>query len=218
GSTAESEEPVGESGSEPRTGSLPRALLVAKVRCHFGTGVSPGIGKGTSVIVGGMTLPSTLGSERTDDPKKEERQIARAMATVRERIKVMLARSVSPAEAGVLKAHLAIVEDVSLSDKIAELIAQGRSAGQAVAESAQFFVLILQKSESSYIRDRAVDIQEICHRLLEEIYGAKFKSPAIELKQPSVIVAETIAPQQLLGVDRQWLRGLVLEYAGRTSH
>src|SRR5262249_39361341 len=41
---------------------------------------------------------------------------------------------------------------------------------------------------------------------------------AVELSEPSIIVAETIAPQQLLGVDRQWLRGLVLEYAGSTSH
>src|SRR5215468_3284548 len=52
-----SDEPLVESCSEPRTGSLPRALLAASVRCHFGTGVSPGIGKGASVIVGGMTLP-----------------------------------------------------------------------------------------------------------------------------------------------------------------
>ena len=213
-----SDEPLVESGSESRTASLPRALSAAGIRCHFGMGVSPGIGKGTSVIVGRMSLPPNLGSEKPEDPKKEERQVERAIAAVRERIKVMLARSVSPAEAGVLKAHLAIVEDVSLSEKIVELIAQGRSAGQALAESAQFFMAILQKSESSYIRDRAVDIQEICHRLLEEIYGAKFKSPTVKLNEPSVVVAETIAPQQLLAVDRQWLRGLVLEYAGRTSH
>ena len=213
-----SDEPLVESGSESRTASLPRALLAVSVRCHFGMGVSPGIGKGTSVVVGGMSLPPNLGSERPEDPKKEERQVERAIAAVRERIKVMLARSVAPAEAGVLKAHLAIVEDVSLSEKIVGLIAQGRSAGQALAESAQFFMAILQNSDSSYIRDRAVDIQEICHRLLEEIYGSKFKSPAVELTEPSVIVAETIAPQQLLAVDRQWLRGLVLEYAGRTSH
>ncbi|HWY70155.1 MAG TPA: phosphoenolpyruvate--protein phosphotransferase [Terriglobales bacterium] len=213
-----SDEPLVESGSERRIGPLPRALLAAGIRCHFGTGVSPGIGKGASVVVGGMTLPPDLGSERAEDFKKEERRIERAMATVRERIKVMLARSVSPAEAGVLKAHLAIVEDVSLSDKIAELIVQGRSAGQALAESAQFFMSILQKSESSYIRDRAVDIQEICYRLLEEVYGSRFTAAAVELKEPSVLVAETIAPQQLLGMERKWLEGLVLEYAGRTSH
>ena len=173
---------------------------------------------GTPVIVGGITLPAGLDSEVAEDAKREERRVERAMATVRERIKAMLARSVSPAEAGVLKAHLAILEDISLSDKIGELLAQGRSAGQALAESAQFFMSILQKSESSYIRDRAVDIQEICLRLLEEIYGPKFTAASVELKQPSIIVAETMAPQQLLGMDRQWLRGLVLEYAGRTSH
>src|SRR5437763_10020471 len=203
-----SDEPLVESGSERRSGPLPRALLAAGLQSYFGAGVSPGIGKGASVVVGGMTLPPGLASESADDSKREERRIERAMATVRERIKVMLARSVSSAEVGVLKAQLAIVEDVSLSDKITELLAQGRSAGQALAESAQFFMAMLQRSDSSYIRDRAVDIQEICLRLMEEIYGSKFTAAAVELKEPSIIVAETIAPQQLLGIDRQWLRGL----------
>ncbi|PYY16474.1 MAG: hypothetical protein DMG60_15025, partial [Acidobacteria bacterium] len=154
-----SDEPLVEAGSERRSGPLPRALLATGIRCHFGTGVSPGIGKGASVVVGGMTLPSDLGS-----------------------------------------------------------LALGRSAGQALAESAQFFMSILQKSESSYIRDRAVDIQEICYRLLEEVYGSRFTAAAVELREPSILVAETIAPQQLLGMERMWLEGLVLEYAGRTSH
>ena len=29
---------------------------------------------------------------------------------------------------------------------------------------------------------------------------------------------ETLAPQQLLGLDRRWLQALVLEYSGATSH
>jgi len=213
-----SDEPLIPAKSGRVNGALPRALLASKIDCHFGVAVSPGIGKGKAVVIGGMTLPHDLREEVAENPKKEERRVERALATLRERIKAMLSRSMSPAEAGVLKAHLAIVEDVSFSEKTSELIAQGRSAGQALVESAQFFADVLQRSESAYMRDRAVDIQEICLRLLEEIYGARFRAGAVELKEPSVIVAETLGPQQLLSMNRQWLNGLVLEYAGTTSH
>jgi multiphosphoryl transfer protein len=41
---------------------------------------------------------------------------------------------------------------------------------------------------------------------------------AVELSEPSVLVAETLAPQQLLELDRHWLKAIVLEHSGATSH
>jgi len=213
-----SDEPLTETTAVPRNGALPRSLSSSGTTCHFGVAVSPGIGKGKAVIIGGLALPRELSTAKCEDPKHEERHIERALATVRERIKTMLARSISPTEAAVLKAHLSIVDDVSFAEKLAEFIADGRQAGQALVETAQFFISVLQHSESAYIRDRAVDVQEIGLRLLEEIYGSQLTASAVELQEPSVVVAESIAPQQLLGMNRQWLSGLVLEYAGTTSH
>ncbi len=198
--------------------SLPRAFAHLTISYRCGVPVSPGIGKGKAVVIGGMRLPDALEDERPEDPKREERKIERALASVRERIKGMLSRSISPAEAGVLKAHLAILDDVSLCDKVSQSIAEGRSAGQALIEAAQHFISTLKQSGSSYIRDRAVDLQEICLRVLEELYGSRFTAPALQLSEPSVLVAETLAPQQLLSFDSRWLEGIVLEYAGTTSH
>lgn len=219
-----SDEPLEEAEAEvatdsaPRYRLLPRALVASGVICHSGVAVSPGIGTGKVVVVGGMALPRDLSAEKSEDPQKEHRRIERALAVVRERVKAMLARSMSPAEAGVLKAHLAILDDVTFTEKIAAFVAQGRTAGQALSETGQFFSSLLQRSESAYIRDRAVDIQEICLRLLEEIRGPKFTAATVTLVEPSVLVAETLAPQQLLALERKWLSGVVLEYAGTTSH
>ncbi|HKT22959.1 MAG TPA: phosphoenolpyruvate--protein phosphotransferase, partial [Terriglobales bacterium] len=88
----------------------------------------------------------------------------------------------------------------------------------ALIEAAQHFISTLQQSASAYIRDRAVDLQEICLRVLEELYGPRFTAPALQLSEPSVLVAETLAPQQLLSFESRWLQGIVLEYAGTTSH
>ena len=40
----------------------------------------------------------------------------------------------------------------------------------------------------------------------------------VELKGPSVVLAENLTPQQLLALDRKWIAALVLESAGLTSH
>ena len=213
-----SDEPLLEPVGNRSNGVLPRSLESASTNCFFGLAVSPGIGKGKAVVIGGMTLPAELSAERAEDPSKEERRVDLAFAALRERIKGMLARSMSPAEAGVLKAHLAIVDDVSFSQKLSELVAQGSSAGQAIFEGGKFFIELLQRSDSAYIRERAIDIQEICLHLLEEIYQSNLTIANVELHEPSIVVAETLAPQQLLTLRREWLKGLVLEYAGTTSH
>ncbi|MDT7605299.1 MAG: multiphosphoryl transfer protein [Acidobacteriota bacterium] len=197
---------------------LPRALRSAGVSCYPGVAVSRGIGRGKVVLVSSVALPRELSGETATDPLREQERIARAVAQVRARIEAMLVRQTSATEAAILKAHLAMLTDVSLADKLSELIAQGRTSAQAVVEACEFFVAVLRQTESAYIRERAADVQDICLQLLEEIYGRELQSPAIELREPSVVVAETLAPRQLLSLDRRQLRALVLERASATSH
>src|SRR5215475_1425130 len=212
------DEPAPEIVSNGAGGVLPRSLQHGAVNCHFGLGVSRGIGQGRVVIVGGISLPQELNREKQQDPRFEEERVMHAIAAVRLRIETMLARQVTPTEGALLKAHLAIVGDISLRDKIREAIGQGRSAGHAIVDGTDFFIDLMRRSGSLYIRERAIDMQEICLQLLQEIYAPKFEPAATEISEPSVVVAETLAPQQLLALDRRWLKALVLESAGTTSH
>ena len=98
-----------------------------------------------------------------------------------------------------------------------EQIGNGKSAARAIVDAGEFFIDLLGHSENDYIRQRAADIEEICLQLLEEV-GATAAVPALELSAPSVLVAETLGPQQLLRMDRQWLKAIVLEHSGTTSH
>jgi len=214
----ESEEPPAEPVRDGRTGALPRSLKSTGIRCHSGLGVSRGIGQGRVAMVGDLALPIELSVKTAVDPRREWGLVEQAVAALRVRIEAMHAGRLSQTEAAVLRAHLAIVDDVSLAEKLKERIALGRSAGQAVVDAGQFFVGLLRRSESPYVRERGVDVQEICLQLLEQIYGTKFQPPRMDLKEPSVLVADMLPPQQLLRLDRQWLKGLVLAHAGTTSH
>lgn len=207
-------------GMSPTAGSgtLPRILQTTGVKCCFGSPVTVGIGQGKAVKLTGMALPTGLSARTAVDSPLELAQIKRALAAVRARIREKLAHQQSSTETAVLQADLAIASDVSFAAKLTEHVSQGKSAGQAVVETGEFFIGLLRHSESEYIRERALDVEEICLQLLEEMYGRDFQAAAFELREPSIVLAETLAPQQLLGLDRRWLKALVLEYSGATSH
>ncbi len=204
----------------PRAGALPASFEAAGVeatgvRAHFGTPVSSGVGQGKAVIVSTIAVPRDP-PERAADPAEERPRAELALRGVRAAIEKSLSGA-SGAEAAILSAHLAIANDISLAAKIADRIEQGWSAMSAIAEAGETFAAVLRGSDSAYIRERAGDVEEICLLLLEQIQSAE-PAPAPELAEASVIVAESLAPQQFLALHRAFLKGLVLETGSTTSH
>lgn len=201
-----------------RSLATPRLLQAAKAFCIFGTPVSRGLGRGKVVILRRMPLPSSLDAANGIDPQKEFERIQLAVTAVRQRIGEKLKYSLTPTGTAVLQADLAMAGDVFLVEKLKEQILRGKSAAQAVISAGQFFIDLLRNSQSEYVRQRSSDIEEICLQLLGEVHPVAPAPAVTELLEPSVIVTESLAPQQLLELDRQWLEGLVLEHAAEASH
>jgi phosphoenolpyruvate-protein phosphotransferase len=199
------------------TRELPRFLRSAEVKAYFGLPVSRGIAQGRVVVIGATKVQSEPAGANGLDPTSESEQVKQSVAAVCSRIRNKLVGQVSATEAGILQAHLAILGDVSFMDKLLQRVAQGYSAAQAVMGAGEFFSDLLRRSENPYTRERALDIQDICLELLEDVRGTGSKSP-VELREPSAIIADNLTPQQLLALDRRWIGALVLESAGTTSH
>lgn len=197
---------------------LPRALQTTKATCIFGTPVSRGLAQGKVVILRRMTLPQELKTDPALSLQHELEKIKDALSAVRERIGEKLKYSITPTGTAVLQADLAMAGDVFLVQKLNEQIQHGKSAAQAVVETGEFFIDLLGHSENEYIRQRSADIEEICLQLLEEVNGTRPTASNVELREPSVLVAEMLGPQQLLELDRRWLKALVLEQSATTSH
>ena len=195
----------------------PRALRAMNVDCIPGVPVSKGIGVGRVAVLRRMALPEKGAGESPTDRQRELDRVQEAVAAVRHRIGEKLKYSITPAGAAVLQADLAIAGDVVLIEKLREQILSGKSAAQAVVETGEFFIALLGHSENEYIRQRSADIEEICLQLLEEL-GAAAPEAALELAEDTVLVAETLGPQQLLEMDRRWLKALVLEHSATATH
>jgi phosphoenolpyruvate-protein phosphotransferase len=217
-SLAQFDVPLAGMATSGQNNVLPRVLQAAQAACIFGVPVSRGVAQGKVVVVSRMALPDKLVAPGGSDPGMELERIQQAVVAVRQRIVEKLKYSLTPTGTAVLEADLAMVSDVFLLEKLTELVVRGKSAAQAVVETGEFFIDLLGHSENEYIRQRATDIEEISVQLLEEVCETSPAAAAVELNEPSVVVSETLAPQQLLELDRRWLKALILEHSAATSH
>jgi len=197
---------------------LPRAVAKAGVRWAAGKPACNGIGQGVVVLVAELALPEAAALAGGESTAAEHEKTKRALGAVRKALQGKLASRPAAVEAAVINAHLAMVEDVALHDRLAALIEGGCSAGQAVVTAARHFMDQLRASESLYVRERAADVQDVCTQLLDELYGGGWQANEVRLTRESVVVAENLAPRQLLSLDRALLKGLVLGRGGATSH
>lgn len=118
----------------------------------------------------------------------------------------------------ILIAHEAIIDDPAFLDQIELFIHQGNCVGLAIINTAKFFSEQLSLSGSEYLKERELDIRDICLQLLQQIYGDnKFKSQSM-LSEPTICMAEELTPSQFLELDKQHLKGLLLQHGGTTSH
>jgi fructose-specific PTS system IIA-like component len=198
---------------------VPPVLRAADVPIAAGKAVVPGFGRGKVVFVGALTLPDGFDAAEPIDVHEELRKVDRVIVEHRSDLTMKLGSGrMSKIESDVLKAHLSIANDVELIDKIHVLIeTDGLCAGKAILESFSYFSEKLNKAQSELIRERIVDLRDVCSQLLAKIYGSA-ADDRIQLSEPSVCVADNLTPSQFIAIDKSLLSALVLSHVGNTSH
>lgn len=208
-------------------GALPRCLRGDGVRLVRGRAVSAGIGIGVGVRVRGVELTAAMAAAASAGLEPELSAARAAVGAVDAELRALAAASrrggmgAGTAEADVLLAHAAMVADPALWARIERAVGGGKTAAQAVVEASRGLCESLGVAPSAYIRDRAIDVQDVSLRLLGHLGGSE-RSPGCaavpKLTGPSVVFAEALTPGQLLGLDRGNIAGLVLGTVGETSH
>lgn len=201
-------------------GELPRALRGVGTRVLCGTPASAGIGMGRVVPAGGAAPWSGLLAAGEPAPAAPgERELARAaLHAVREARAARAAARRGRPEAEMLEAGLALARDAALAAAVEAELERGRGAARAVAQACERLAARLERSSSALARERVADVEELARELLERLPGGLPPRPPLVLDGPSVLVAESLGPRELLELERGLLRGLVLERAGRTAH
>jgi phosphotransferase system enzyme I (PtsI) len=128
----------------------------------------------------------------------------------------------------ILDVHLMLLQDESLSDATRQWIVE-RHYNAEWALSSQLEVIARQfdEMEDEYLRDRKADLEQVVERVilaLRRLGGDSFDDPPplgqrdFAGEDPLVLVANEIAPADMLKFRRSVFTGFVTDVGGRNSH
>ena len=199
--------------------SLPPVLRRAQAAMIAGTPVVRGIGIGRAFAMGRPAVSDSLPRTGAADPVAEAGRVERALDRLHEGYDARLGAPGRSLEDDLLRAHRSVARDPEFAGTIARGIRErGLTAAGAIAEAEAHFSGMLAATGSAVLRERALDIRDVCHALLREVYGEALPADGIVLEADAVCVADTLTPAQLLALDREHVKGLVLAHGGTTSH
>ncbi len=155
-----------------------------------------------------------------EDVEHELRRLDAAMASLRLSVDDLLARG---AEAGagehreILEAYKMFAEDRGWTRRLQEAISNGLTAEAAVERVQNDTRAQMARQTDPFLRDRLHDFDDLANRLLRELMGRPHGPFASDMPEDAIVVARNMGPAELLDYDRERLRGLVLEEAGRRA-
>jgi multiphosphoryl transfer protein len=198
---------------------LPRCLEKSGVVFRRGTAVVPGIATGKIVRASGFNLPDGLPTDGVGDVLAEQRRVTDGL----DELIAWYGRRASAAGKGIesdlLVAHRSLARDEEFRNCLLEAIAsRRRTAAGAIADAEARFTTMFSSSENALLRERVLDIRDVCSQLLQRIYGNATANRSVTLVEDSIVVADSLTPCQFLFLDCRFLKGLVLAEAGTTSH
>src|SRR6266404_2988174 len=186
-----------------------------------GAGVSPGIAHGKiHVVRDDMDDVVRHSIERSQIPD----EIARfETALIQTRMQILemqqkIAESIGAKDAGIFDAHLLVVEDRTLIDEVLRKLESDLCNVEWVfQEVAANYAETLSKIDDPYLRERALDIQDVTKRVIRNLQG-KAPKTFLALTEPHILVAHNLTPSDTASMNRANVLGIATDLGSRTSH
>ena len=186
-----------------------------------GAGVSPGLAHGVIHVVRD-DLDDVV--RYSIEPAQIANEIARfEAALVQTRVQILemqqkIAEAIGTKDAAIFDAHLLVVEDRTLIDEVLRRLEAERCNVEWVfQEVASSYAETLSKIDDPYLRERAVDMQDVTRRIIRNLQG-KAPKPLLGAAQPHILVAHNLTPSDTASMDRQLVLGIATDLGSRTAH
>jgi phosphotransferase system enzyme I (PtsI) len=186
-----------------------------------GAGVSPGLAHGVIHVV--RDDLDDVGRYHIE-PSQIGNEIARfEAALVQTRVQILemqqkIAEAIGAKDAAIFDAHLLVVEDRTLIDEVLRRLETERCNVEWVfQEVASNYAETLSKIDDPYLRERALDIQDVTRRIVRNLQG-KAPKPILSAAEPHILVAHNLTPSDTATMNRQLVLGMATDLGSRTSH
>ncbi|MGE9781720.1 phosphoenolpyruvate--protein phosphotransferase [Janibacter sp. G368] len=188
--------------------------MADEVSTRQGIGVSSGTAHGPVVLV----APPVRAPEREPaaaDPEAARAGIAQALESVAAELDARAAR-VEPAAAEILSATALIARDKSLLKAAGAHVDRGSGPATAIEAAVEEFVTKFE-TLGGYFAERVTDLRDVGSRAVAAVLGVP--APGVpELTEPSVLVAQDLAPAETALLDPALVLAIITSQGGRTSH
>ena len=152
-------------------------------------------------------------------PEEERSRFEQARSKAREQLRRLHDSAVGEVgedNAAIFEIHQMMLEDEDFLDAVKSVIrTQGGSAEHAVQVTGENFTAAFAAMDNTYMQARAVDVQDITHRLLTVLTGGD-EEP--DWDGPYILLADDLTPSETVQLDKGKLLGFVTRKGSANSH
>ncbi|HAK06136.1 MAG TPA: phosphoenolpyruvate--protein phosphotransferase [Spartobacteria bacterium] len=186
-----------------------------------GAGVSPGIAQGAIHVVrddlDDVARYHIEASQITNEIGRFETALIQTRVQILE-MQQKIAESIGAKDAGIFDAHLLVVEDRTLIDEVLRKLQTDLCNVEWVfQEVASGYAETLSKIDDPYLRERALDIQDVTKRVIRNLQG-KAPKTFLALTEPHILVAHNLTPSDTATMNKERVLGIATDLGSRTSH
>lgn len=159
---------------------------------------------------------------KVDDTAAEYARVEKAFQDSIEeltQIKENAKDSLGEEELGVFDAHIAILSDPEMLGKIKDDIENNHAGAEEAVDkvTTAFADMLAAMTDNAYMQERAADVKDVAKRAMSHLLGKQLPNIA-GINSPVVIVAHEITPSDTSQMDAKFVKGIVTDLGGRTSH
>jgi phosphotransferase system enzyme I (PtsI) len=186
-----------------------------------GAGVSPGIAHGKVHVVrddmDDVPRYRIAPSQIPDEIGRFEAALIQTRMQILE-MQQRIAESIGAKDAAIFDAHLLVVEDRTLIDEVLRKLETDLCNVEWIfQEVATRYAETLNKIDDPYLRERAVDIQDVTKRVIRNLQG-KAPKKFLGLTEPHILIAHDLTPSDTASMKREHVLGIATDLGSRTSH
>jgi phosphoenolpyruvate-protein phosphotransferase (PTS system enzyme I) len=186
-----------------------------------GAGVSPGMACGKIHVVrddlDDVVHYRIAPSQVADEIGRFETALIQTRMQILE-MQQRIAESIGAKDAAIFDAHLLVVEDRTLIDEVLRKLETDLCNVEWIfQEVATRYAETLNKIDDPYLRERALDIQDVTKRVIRNLQG-KAPKTFLALSEAHILVAHNLTPSDTASINRANVLGIATDLGSRTSH
>ena len=193
-----------------------------KEKVYQGTPVSRGIVFGPLHIAARGFAAPEVHSISKSSILREQARFEQALARTKEQLNALRTQIESISgesdDAGIFEAHLMVLEDSSVIKRVLAAIEDRlQNAEYCFYAVMQTFLEAMRRVSDPYLRERTVDIEDVCQRVLRN-FGPDEEEDGDAPAEEHILVAYDITPSETVAMDRRHVLGFATEQGSPNSH